>query len=232
MLSAAEAIIYLAEKRGCTQSSVHRCFHTFNFGDYHNENRKQFGSLLALNDETLKEKSERTIAVGGQTAILLLPLVGEVLYHTGNGVNGRVEAGEAHLLFFANDTSIQLTNPFESELINFLHIWFLIDTPADLIQNRAYSFPLNIDNRSNQLIELQFAEINFLSRIHIGKFNGRSEAMLSLKDTQQGAFVFIAGGAFEVNNRLLQQRDGLAIWNTNEIEWEALSNDAVLLIIE
>jgi redox-sensitive bicupin YhaK (pirin superfamily) len=39
-------------------------------------------------------------------------------------------------------------------------------------------------------------------------------------------------GAFEVQDRLLHAKDGLAVWDTNEIDFEALSNDAILLLWE
>ena len=45
-------------------------------------------------------------------------------------------------------------------------------------------------------------------------------------------FVFIIEGAFEVQNRLLEARDGLSLWNLSKLEFEALSNDAILMIIE
>jgi len=37
---------------------------------------------------------------------------------------------------------------------------------------------------------------------------------------------------FEAEGRLLHERDGLALWDTVEIEMEALSNDAIILLIE
>ena len=39
-------------------------------------------------------------------------------------------------------------------------------------------------------------------------------------------------GAFEAEGRLLYERDGLALFDTNKIEMEALSNDAMMLLIE
>lgn len=39
-------------------------------------------------------------------------------------------------------------------------------------------------------------------------------------------------GAFEVQGTLLHARDGLALWETDEVEMEALSNDAIILLVE
>lgn len=38
--------------------------------------------------------------------------------------------------------------------------------------------------------------------------------------------------SFEIQSRLLHPKDGLAIWNTGEIDFETLSNEAILLLFE
>ncbi|WP_262891527.1 pirin family protein [Adhaeribacter radiodurans] len=39
-------------------------------------------------------------------------------------------------------------------------------------------------------------------------------------------------GAFEVQGRLLHEKDSLALWDTEEVELEALSNHIRILIME
>jgi redox-sensitive bicupin YhaK (pirin superfamily) len=53
-----------------------------------------------------------------------------------------------------------------------------------------------------------------------------------LKNKNAGLFVFVIEGAFEVEGRLLHERDSLALWETGKAEMEALSNDAIILVIE
>jgi len=45
-------------------------------------------------------------------------------------------------------------------------------------------------------------------------------------------FCFVIAGAFELENRLLQMRDGLAVNGPCAVELEALSEGALLLTIE
>ena len=47
-----------------------------------------------------------------------------------------------------------------------------------------------------------------------------------------GFFAFVIEGAFELEGRLLHARDGLALWNLEKIEWEALSGGAILLVLQ
>ena len=51
-------------------------------------------------------------------------------------------------------------------------------------------------------------------------------------DSTKGVFVFVIDGAFEVSNRLLQARDGLAITKASQVEFESLSNEAIIMFIE
>ncbi len=45
-------------------------------------------------------------------------------------------------------------------------------------------------------------------------------------------YFFVIQGAFEVANRLLEARDGLGLWSVKEVELEALSNEAIVLVLQ
>ena len=229
MLSQADATIYLANQRGCSQEEWHRSYHTFNFGSYFNESRKSFANLQVVNDDALKGGSTITFDVKENTLILLLPLVGAFDFQN-QYEQGSVEVGQCYHFFATKNSSFEIINPYESELINFLQIWLTTESPKHLTATHKIDFDLNL--HKNQLIALSSTGINKNAIAFIGKFDGRQEGIISIQHPDKGAFVFIIEGAFEVQNRLLQPRDGLAIWNTSEIEFEALSNDAIILIVE
>ena len=66
----------------------------------------------------------------------------------------------------------------------------------------------------------------------MGKYDGRREGVFKLTKDTHTVFAFVIEGAFEVQNRLLHARDGLGLWNLDEVEFEALSNEAIILLIE
>jgi redox-sensitive bicupin YhaK (pirin superfamily) len=231
----AEAIIYLAKQRGCSQVSWHRSYHTFNFGAYYNEHKKPAGDLLAFNDDTLKGGASVTRSMKEDEAILLLPMVGALEYKNGSGAAGTVEAGQSHLLFARKNSDVEISNPYESELINYLEIWFRISPAQRIAGEVAYEFSL--DRHRNQLIPFLSAsdsEEKAPFKIHglIGKFAGREDGAYTIKDPTRRLFVFVIEGAFEVQDRLLEARDGLLLWNTEQVEFEALSPDAIILLLE
>lgn len=54
----------------------------------------------------------------------------------------------------------------------------------------------------------------------------------TLKNPKNSIFIFVIEGIFEVQNRLLHARDGLSLTDIDTVELEALSNDAVILLLE
>ena len=66
----------------------------------------------------------------------------------------------------------------------------------------------------------------------IAQFDGRKELHYQLKNKQNGIFVYIINGAFEFENRLLESGDALSLKETEDVEWESLSENAMLLLIE
>jgi redox-sensitive bicupin YhaK (pirin superfamily) len=221
-----EATIFLADQRGCSQTDWFRSFHTFNFGAYQAENREPFGTLRVFNDDTLAAEKSLKMQLDENTDVILLPLVGAIEYRNSLGETGFIEAGQVQVFSAAKGMEYEVMNPYSDELVNFLQIWISGQKEqftAKIIQN-SFDF-----EDKNQLLPLFSTQ----ERGMIGQFGGREEGVYTVQhpDTH-GVFVFVIEGAFEVQNRLLHPRDGLSLTHVAEIEFEALSNDAILLILE
>lgn len=221
-----EATIFLSDRRGCSQTDWFRSYHSFNFGHYQAENREPFGALRVFNDETLAGGKSLKRQVDQNTDVILLPLVGALEYTIGPGETGLLTAGEVLTLSLDKGREYEITNPYSEELINFLQIWIRNDDPSFETQFLIGSF--DFDQR-NQLLSLFSAQ----SKGFIGKFGGREEGVYTVQDREKnGVFIFVIEGAFEVQNRLIHPRDGLSLAHVPEIDFEALSNDALLLVLE
>ncbi|MCP1381709.1 pirin family protein [Runella salmonicolor] len=221
-----EATIFLADQRGCSQTDWFRSFHGFNFGAYHSEHRQPFGRLRVFNDDTLAAQKSLKMQVDENTEVILMPLVGAIEYRDSLGETGFVEAGQVRIFSAARGMEYEITNPYPDELVNFLQIWLTGNeqefTPS-LIQN-SFDF-----QQKNQLLPL----LSTQTRAYIGQFGGREEGIYEVQHPNtHGIFVFVIEGAFEVQNRLLHPRDGLALKGVDTVDFEALSNDAILFLLE
>ncbi len=223
MIPQTKGKIFLADERGHNEVSWYRSYNTFNFGRYQNEYKTPIGSLYVLNDDTLAPGGSIRMGVEDNTCMVLLPMVGAIEYVDSWGNIGKVQAGQVQLLNIPKGGFIRITNPFEHELVSFLQLWIKV---ADRIaENQFQAFDLT--GNKNRFISL-FDTIN----LSIGQFDGRAEAEYKPNNPGAAMFMFVIDGEFEVQHRLLHARDGLALWDVAEIEMEALSNNAIILLLE
>ncbi|TRW24611.1 hypothetical protein FMM05_08850 [Flavobacterium zepuense] len=221
MIRQSPAQMYTAKQRGHTEDSLHRLLATFNFGAYADDTRNPFGSLAVVNDETLAPHNSISRNVGDATT-LLIPLVGSLYYSLG-AKEQVLMPGEALIISpFEKGTVLELKNPYDGDLVNYLFIVFRGIRTVNFGINR-----INLDVRNRLHGFVQQSVFGYM-----GIFDGRREALYNVKDSANGLFAFVINGSFEVNGRLLEERDALALWDTNEADIEALSENAIILLFE
>jgi redox-sensitive bicupin YhaK (pirin superfamily) len=228
--------IFLTEERGVAEQEWCRSYNTFNFGKYYNKHKTPFGPLAVFNEETLAGGKSMHITVNTAVNIILIPTVGDIEYIDSNGNTSVIQVGQAQLVNAGAGLLVTITNPYAGELVNFLQLWLY--SPAPLIKQLIQLFAFDINPDKNRLVNI-FHHIQQLTSaqstqfiLSIGKFMGRQEALYRLNDPHNGLFIFVIEGAFEAQYRLLHSGDGLALWNIEDVEIEALSNNAVLLLLE
>lgn len=221
MLPQCPSQIYKAQFRGNEEDETYRCLSTFNFSAYFEKTRQPFGAITVFNDETLAPQKTKSFSIDANSEVILIPLVGTIDFDNKNYINTE----EILIFTAAKATAFQLQNPFESELINYLQL--RLQTSATVGNHfTKKSFDFSVRN------ELFVIHDNQTSKISIGIFNSRNEGFYYLDKNKKGAFAFVINGAFEFQNRLLESRDGLALWKIAEIEYEALTENAILLLLE
>ncbi|MCK7556063.1 hypothetical protein MKQ70_13955 [Chitinophaga sedimenti] len=217
--------IYLADQRAVHQTDWFRRYYTFNA-----PHREPFGALYALNDETLAGGRQLDTLVQEDSYLWLLPVVGAVTFSDGRGNDSIIAAGEMMFTCLRKGDLLTIGNPYSDpqQLVNYMTILLKTASAAVVKAPRLFTFDMATNNtlekwHINGLPGLTFA---------MGKYDGRSEGIYTLKNPEKGAYAIVIQGAFEVNGRLLHERDGVALWDTPELEFEALSNQAIIFLIE
>lgn len=223
-----KARIFLAAQRSHTETEGFRRY-AYLSGDDEHTSAEKVGFLYAFNDETLAGGHASTVVVRQSTLLFLIPVVGVVEYTDSEGRAYLLKAGQARTLPLHNGTTVSFSNPYEEGLINFFHCWFT--HPAEGSSETFFS--VHLECASNSLLPLfTSSHSRETVRCFAGKFDGRQEAELQPTTASSVWLALVVQGAFEINNRLLEGRDGLALWRPSRIEMEALSNEAIVLVIE
>lgn len=221
--------IYLADQHGTLTTAQSSRSSVFSFGPYQDAQRPAEGRLLAFNEEVLRGGQQLTLAVPQAAYCLVLPLIGEVsctvAAHTQSVEVEQVWAG---LLAAGHQLVVQ--NSFAEETVQFLHIWIAAGNPDSELQPTiwAYSFA----ELEQGLTELAGFTAHQPFSLSLGRFQGRQEAEYQVQQPGNLLFAYALAGAFEADGRLLHPHDGLALWPTQAVEVEALSNNALLIVLE
>jgi redox-sensitive bicupin YhaK (pirin superfamily) len=228
--------IFVADERGLMETTQFRRYSTFNFGAYFNEHKTPFGSLYALNEETLAGFHSIDFVAEQASYVLVLPITGTVQVAPQPTVPIRIDVEELQVFTLPANSTIRFTNPYETELISFLHLWLTAEPTDYNVSTQHFTF--DFQALENRLVEVTPGrgqpklESTLPFALSLGCFAGRHEAVYTAKEEGARFFVFVLAGAFELEGRLLHEKDGLALWGTTDFELEALSNNALLLVLE
>lgn len=209
-----EIKIQLGDKRNRTQSAIHQCLHGI---------QEPFGALSVFDEVMLKPGGTLFHKVKESSLFFLMPLVGiSEVTHAEKHV---VDVGNIYFNRVEANSEIKITNPYEKEWTSFV-LWELQSNWS----NGAAVADFDLRTEKNSLVRLFKGSLDS-TRISIraGMFDGRRDGSLSLPNANQ--FIFVLEGAFEVQNRLLHTHDALSIPACSQLEFEALSNNAILLIV-
>ena len=230
MLIQTDAQIYLESLRGQFQANGFRSLRVFNFEEYRAADRGPFGTLDVLNDETLMPECSQALQVEQFCQVILLPMVGAIEVEEKGRKPQFVNSGEVLFLLASPERHYTISNPYPDEAVNYLQIRVndgqFLGTPMSL---SGITVPFDLSER-NVLLPVRGYN-GSSANLFIGQYDGRAEGIFTSWNPNHSAFIFVIEGAFEVQNRLLERRDGLALRNVEVIEFEALSDGAILLVI-
>lgn len=232
MIQQAKAKIFLGEERNVQETAQFRQYSIFNTGSFYNEFKEPVGNLHAFTENTLAGNASIKKTVHENSCIIVVPVVGAICSKDVLGRKLQITAGQIQCMYVRAGNEIEVQNPYRDELVSFLLI--AVKTGERDVYEFSKTFSFNLDHAMNKLCEIENgAGVNGENQlIAIGKFNGREEAIYTKKHPQNSLFVFVLQGVFEVQGRLLHEKDALALWEVNEAEMEALSNNAIILLME
>lgn len=220
--------IYLADQRGLNETSVFRRYSTFNFEKFYSEHKEPFGDLFICNDEFIAGGKMAFFLSKHDSYQIFIPITGGIDIVQAHKEYA-LETGQVQVLNLSKGEVLEISNPYLNDTINYIQIG--IKTDLFLLRPGEMLFSFDFEQHKNQLIEV-VSNPKLAFRLNIGIFDGRAETVYKLQQPNHKFYTFVVDGAFEIEGRLMHARDGLALWNLEQVELEALSNNAIVLTLE
>ncbi|HEV7347289.1 hypothetical protein [Telluribacter sp.] len=229
--------IFLSYERGQVQTPQFTRLSTFSSDSYVHENKAPIGTLYVFNEEYIAGQQEVSYTVSQASYVLLIPITGSFDFINPEAgperlAGATIEVEELLVCTAPANTTFQIRNSYQQDIIHFLQIRIAATEPSLKSIDRIFGY--SFTDLENQLLELvpgPAMDIELPFKVRLGRLAGREEAVVRLEKDSL-FFCFVLSGAFEAAGRLLHENDSLVLWEVEEVELEALSENALLLVLE
>lgn len=232
-----QKIIHRASTRGYADRGWLISHHTFSFADYYNPSRTHFGALRVLNDDWVAGGEGFGAHPHDNMEIVTIPLAGALRHGDNMGHSEVLGLGQAQVMTAGTGVTHSEYNASDREPAEFLQIWILSDARGH--KPRYEQFDLSPEHRNSLRLIVApegcgsqhvgwIHQSAWMYMLHMEK--GHVE-QYKLRVSGQGIYLFVLEGSIAVGDEELERRDGMGVWETDEVLIKGLA-DARVLIIE
>lgn len=230
-------VLHKAATRGHANHGWLDAHHTFSFANYHNPDRMHFGVLRVLNDDRVDAGMGFGMHPHDNMEIITIPLEGDLQHKDSMGNTAVIKNGDIQVMSAGTGIYHSEFNPNDNQQTKLLQIWVYPNKKN--VTPRYDQITLNENDRHNTLQQILSPNpddagvwIHQDAWFHLGKFDKDFSTNYQLKKTGNGVYAFVLKGDVTIGNIALNARDGLGIWDTDEIQITANSADAEILLME
>lgn len=228
-------IIHRANSRGHANHGWLDSHHTFSFANYYNPERMHFGVLRVLNDDRVAAGAGFGKHPHENMEIVSIPLAGDLEHEDSMGNKKVIREGDIQVMSAGTGVVHSEYNKSNEKEVKFLQIWIFpkeknVSPRYDQISIRDVAEKNSFYQILSPNKEDQGVWIHQDAWFSMGEFDDEKVEHYSLHNSENGVYLFVLDGKVEINGEVLNKRDGMGIWETDQIELKAITAAKVLLM--
>jgi len=155
--------------------------------------------------------------------LILLPLMNNIRLNM-NGFNWKIEVNQSFIYYLEKGTIIDIEGEYSNDYSYFYSLFLVKEKQR--IAKMIVPIDFERENRLEKIIR------HDLFNVFLGKFDLRRESEIPMKKVERNWLVISLTGIFEIHNRLIESRDLLEIKSDEHVEFESLSENSLLMVID
>ena len=230
-----EMVMHTSESRGHANLGWLDTHNTFSFGNYRNPERSNFGALSVLNDDFIFGGMGFNQLARENIEMVLVPVKGGLVHKDNLGNSQIINEYDIQVMSAGKGIVHSEINRYSDRITNFLQIW--IRPEKKNVKPRYEQMTPDPEGRRNRLQQVispspddEGLWINQQAWFYLGDFDAGNKYTYTLKDNQNGVYIFVIDGEIRVEDQKLIRRDGLGLWNTGNILLESENMSRILLM--
>ncbi len=231
----ANTVLHKADTRGHANHGWLDSHHTFSFANYYNPERMSFGVLRVLNDDRVDPGMGFGKHPHDNMEIISIALEGDLEHKDSMGNTAVIKKGDIQVMSAGTGIYHSEYNRNQDQLTKFLQIWVFPNKKN--VTPRYDQISLNLADRHNKMQQVlspsaddEGVWIHQDAWFHMGDLDKDVEVDYKIKKQGNGVYAFILSGDVEINGNALTTRDGLGIWDIENLHIKATSKAELLLM--
>lgn len=229
-----QTIVHKAATRGQANYGWLKTHYSFSFANYYNPDRVHFGALRVLNDDFIAGGEGFGMHPHDNMEIVTIMLEGELKHKDSMGHTEVLKKDEVQVMTAGTGIMHSEFNHLPDVPIKLFQIWVFPEqknlTPR--YDQRAYD-PAERNDKWQLLASPSSSEslmIHQQSWFSRGVFSADQTIDYNLHKNGNGVYLFIIEGVIEIHNIRYENRDAIGIWDTEKIQFKAITQTDVLII--
>lgn len=230
-----KATFHPANERGYNDIGWLKANFSFSFGPYHNPDKVHFGALRVLNDDFIARDNGFGSHPHDNMEITTIVLQGALEHQDSMGNKGVIKTGDVQVISAGTGVFHSEYNPSKTEDTLSLQIWIFpkvrnIEPRYDqknfgdkFIQNQFTTLISPV--KSDKTLWLN-QDTTFLQ----GNFDAGQHFNYTPKTPGNGAYVFVLEGDVVIAGQVLNKRDAIGVYDTENFAIETTSESKLLII--
>lgn len=230
-------ILHPAHTRGSANFGWLQAQYSFSFANFFNPDRIQFGKLRVLNDDIVAGGSGFGKHPHQNMEIVTIPQEGALRHSDSMGHEGIIESGDIQVMSAGSGVEHSEMNANSKDPVKLFQIWVFPETEnvtprydqkkiAPLLNKNSFSTVVRPKDKAkdDDLWVHQQAYFN------IGEFTETTNTTYTLHNKAHGIYLMVIQGTITVDNEILNKRDAIGLWETDQVSIIANEGSRVLLI--
>ena len=228
-------VLHKANTRGHADHGWLNAYHSFSFASWYNPDRVQFGMLRVLNDDTVAAGMGFGTHPHDNMEIITIPLEGDLAHKDSMGNTEVIKTGDVQVMSAGTGIQHSEFNPNADQHTKLFQIW--VFPKYRNVTPRYQQITLDVTEQKNNFAQILSPKADDAgvwiyqdAWFYLADFDKGFSKTYSINKEGNGIYVFVISGTITVDGQELETRDGLGIWEFNELEFVATSEAKFLLM--
>lgn len=228
-------ILHPSNERGYANHGWLKANHSFSFAGWYDPDKVHFGALRVLNDDMVAPKMGFSTHPHDNMEIITIPLSGELKHKDSMGNGSVIHAGEVQVMSAGTGVQHSEFNSSLNQELNLFQLWIFPNKRN--VEPRYDQIRYDLSEMKNQFVQVVSPDINddgtWIHQdawINLADVDSNKDLTYNLKKTTNGAYLMVIEGSVIIAGKILNKRDAIGVWDTNDVAIHTSTNAKIMVI--